>query len=217
MSNSAARVYLTKLWKEANECARARKYEVKPLKIRPRFSSYVTRTDENYGSADAVNHDGRHAYIFPLNSPAKVHRVSLDCCFLGGYTRQSSGGHQPATAFCCLFFVVFTIFTWGQHRNHDRRKKLLAITLSRVDSEKANRCEEGCFCEVLSAISDRLAVSNGRKRKTRRVSELQNWAINRTENYDRLSVNKYECNRSVVWVNFKLLRLCKYYSVPFFN
>lgn len=127
--------------REANESARVW-YEVKPLKIRPRFSPYVTRTDENYGSADAVNHDGRHAYIFPLNSSAKVHRVSLDCCFLGGYARQSSGGHQPAAAFCYLFFRCFYNIYMGRRTtscNRDKGKKLLAITFSRGDSEKANR------------------------------------------------------------------------------
>lgn len=118
----------------ANESA----YEVKPLKICPRFSFLVRNvpsswTDENYGGADAVNHDGRHAYIFPLNSSTKVHRVSLDLRFLGGWTRQSSGGHQgwrplfvttPPPSLFFLHFLVFAIFTTeGQHRNREEGGK----------------------------------------------------------------------------------------------
>lgn len=53
VTNAQARVYSTVNGAEQME-VRAAPYEVKPLKIRPRFSSYVPRMDENYGSADAT-------------------------------------------------------------------------------------------------------------------------------------------------------------------
>lgn len=163
----------------ANESA----YEVKPLKIRPRFSFLVRNvpsswTDENYGGADAVNHDGRHAYIFPLNSSTKVHRVSLDLRFLGGWTRQSSGGHQgwrplfvttPPPPF---FFFISSFLQYLQQKDNivtekKEEKKLLAITFSPGDSGQGelSRRGRGCCGGGDVVRGDISAISNRFERK----------------------------------------------------